>query len=335
MNWKLATSALVLGSLFLVVPGCAADASSDPADDEEAAATEDELNATASKLVGAFHGDGNVHPPTFEGLIFQSGGTFLADVDTGIRCVRAPCPSHVRFSGKFSATKNYLRLSPAPGKTAEQYHGRYRYNLSGTKLSLSRADLGPGWSQSFAKEASYCREASDCGSQGLIHPMCLGQWTCGDNASNACAYKCGMPVPQPVWPSSATKLVAQSSSGFAPPPPPGSNCQIGRQKFTLDVGTRQLAWETCERASAGAPLLMVSGAKKITTADLAAINAAMNAVTITTADICGADKPMMHLEVTTPAGAITYTDSFYSCQGNGPYVDNIGGAFGALRDAAF
>jgi hypothetical protein len=61
----------------------------------------------------------------------------------------------------------------------------------------------------------------------------------------------------------------------------------------------------------------------------------MNGVTIATEDMCGADKPLYQIEVTTPAGAKTYTDSFYKCQGgNRTYVDGINEVFSVLRTAA-
>jgi hypothetical protein len=328
MSWKLATSALVLGTLFLGLQGCAADAATDPADDEEAATSEAELGANASKLVGAFHGDDNVRPPTVEGIVFEQSGSFFADVDTGIRCVRAPCPSHVRITGRFSATKNYLRLRPAAGEAAHEYHGRFQYILQGTKLVLMR----DGWQQSFAKEGSYCAEPTDCGAQNLIHPMCMGQWACGAKVANTCSWKCGVIPTNPLWPSNATKLEARVSGGFMPPPPAGSTCQLSQQKFSLDIPTKTLSWEVCERTAAG-PYAMTKGALEIAAADYTAVDAAMDALKVTTETICGADKPYMVLEVTSPAGTKTLLDSFYSCQGNGTYVDGIGGVFAALRDA--
>lgn len=56
---------------------------------------------------------------------------------------------------------------------------------------------------------------------------------------------------------------------------------------------------------------------------------------IVSGDTCGADKPFETLTVTSPAGEKKYTDSFCSCRGgDNVHIDNIGGVFGALRDAA-
>jgi len=60
----------------------------------------------------------------------------------------------------------------------------------------------------------------------------------------------------------------------------------------------------------------------------------MGDVKLTTETICGADKPFMTLEVTSPAGVKKYTDSFYSCMGEGPFVDNIDGVFSTMRSVA-
>ena len=337
MNFKLALSAMFVASVFAFVPGCAADAPQDGADAEESAASESELSTNAAKLVGAFLGEGSVHPPTFEGLVFKQDGTFFGDVDTGIRCFRAPCPSGAHVEGKFSATKNYLRLSPKSGP-ATQFYGRYRYTIINDKLSLSSTTLGATWSNTLNKEASYCAQPSDCAAQGLIHPMCVGSFTCGVSKANACGYKCGIILPpaSEIWPASATKLVAvNSGGGFRPPAPAGSTCAIGRATYTLDRATRHLAWETCESPDNVTPAHMTTGSSTITLAELAAVNTAMNGVAVATQNTCGADKPLYQIKVTTPEGEKTFTDSFYKCQGGSrTYVDGIDEVFGALRTAA-
>lgn len=344
MIFKLAITAALLGSALAFAPGCAVDAPEDEADLEEAASSEDELSARAQRFVGAYHGQSSVRPPTFEGLVFKLDGTFFGDVDTGIRCIQAPCPSSVHLEGRYTATKSYLRLSPKSGP-ANGFYGRYRYVFAGEKLTLSSTSIGAGWSNSLSKKISYCAQPTDCGGQGLIVPSCMGSWTCGSGigsqSSNTCGWKCGsFPPPPPpadaIWPASATKLVAESfGSGFTPPPPPGSNCALGRQKYALDRSTRKLTWEACDRTGSNAPLLLKTGSATITTAELTAVNQAMNVVAVATDDACGADKPLMQIKVTTPAGETTYTDSFYRCDGGTRiYVDNIGGVFSALRAAA-
>lgn len=343
MNWKLGVAGLVAGLAFVSVQGCAADSESvgDEGDQEEAASTEDELTANAKKLVGAFHQDGpSVLPPTFKGLVFKTDGTFFADVDTGIRCITTPCPSGARLAGKFTATKNYVRLvAKAPGSEGSGFYGRYRYTLSpnGKDLHLTRADFGKSWANDLDKKNTYCAAPTDCAGQNMIVPACVGSFTCGASASssNQCGWKCGIPA-STLWPTNATKLVAESAGGgFTPPPPPGSTCRVGAAKYSLDLATKKLDWQTCDWRTDGLPLTLKTGSTTVTAAEMAQINAAMNAVKIAEENICGADKPLMTISVTTPAGSKTYTDSFYSCWGGDrTFIDNIGGVFAAVRSAA-
>lgn len=337
MNWKLASLGLLVAGLSIVsVAGCAADAGAeDDGAAEEAGSSQDELNANAQKLVGAFHGEGSVHPPSFQGLVFKADGTFLADIDTGIRCVRAPCPSNERLTGTYTATKSYVRLNAGPNSQPSASYGRFRYTLSANgKLSLSRSDW-KGWSESLDKETSYCAQPTDCDGQAIMHPMCVGSWTCG---ANQCGYKCGAVQPPvfPVWPSDATKLVSKGSGGgFTPPPPAGSQCGLGQFTFTLDVASKSLAWETCKLVNWQTPLTKQSGQKTLSAAQMAKVVAAMDDVTVTTRDNCGADKPMLGISVTSASGGTkTYKDSFYACQGNGTYVDGIDALNAVLDDVA-
>ena len=333
MNFKLAIAGLVLGSAFATLPGCAADAPQDEADAEEANTSQDELNAAAQNFVGAFHGEGTAVPPSFDGLVFKLDGTFLGDVDTGIRCVRAPCPSNAHVEGRFTATKSYLTLTAKAGTKSNDFYGRYKYALAGQTLTLSRTAHGATWTDKLDRALSYCGQPSDCDGQNLIHVMCAGSWTCGDTRS--CGYTCGIPATAAIWPASATKLVAESTgSGFGPPPPAGSTCTNGRQKFSLDRTTRVMTSETCESAGAGKPLHIKTATSTVTVAELATINKAMTGVKVATEDMCGADKPFKEITVTTPAGDKTYTDAFYSCQGgNNTYIDGIEAVFSAMRDA--
>jgi hypothetical protein len=336
MNWKLACVGLVIGASFLAVAGCAADATTP--EGEEAAVSQDELTSSRARLVGAFHQGrleaNSVRPPTFEGIVFQADGSFFADLDTGIRCVTAPCPSHVRLTGRFTATRSSLRLIPAQGESATDFHGRYDYSFEGDKLSLSRA-AWEGWTNGLDKELSYCAQPVDCAGQGLFVPACAGSFTCGD--ARSCGFSCdGSSGAETVWPTDRKTLVAETAGGgFTPPPAPGSTCGVGAQKYTLDIAARKLAWEVCSFQDWSTPMHMESGSRTLTRAELATVDAAMNAVSITTEEICGADKPFLSISVTsTSQGTKTYADSFYSCMGDHTYVDNIDGVFAAFRELA-
>ena len=168
MNCRPSVWTLVMASVaFVVVPGCAVDTGDGPEGgaDEETAATEDELASNAARLVGAYHnGVSSAGRPAFAGIVFQTSSDFSADVDAGIRCVQAPCPSDVRLTGRFRATRSYLRLLPKAGERAHSFHGRYRYTLVNDKLSLTRTgENWQNWSNQLEREPvetapDFCRD---------------------------------------------------------------------------------------------------------------------------------------------------------------------------------
>lgn len=342
MNIKLLIT--LMGTCGLAaLAGCSVSAADETADGEaeKAETSESELHSYTQALAGAYHGDFRLDTqlPAFDGVVFKRDGTFFADVNTGIVCITTPCPSQARITGRFLATRSWLLLYSVGGETANGVSGMggwYRYDLNGGyKLSLERPWKND-WQQSLAPEVSYCSVPDDCRNQGLAQPRCLGEWTCGASSdrSNQCSYQCG-PVGGQVWPASASKLVAHNAGGgFTPPPPPGSTCAVGAAKYTFDRPTSTLDWEECSFVDWNTPMTLETGTKVLSAAEAAKVEQAMQNVSIATDQICGADKPFMTLEVTTPAGVKKYTDSFYSCMGQGPFVDNIDGVFSAMRQVA-
>ncbi len=141
------------------------------------------------RFVGAWVGDSG----PFHGLVFtetteRGGRHYFADVDNGIRCVRAPCPSTSRAEGRYTATTRTLTLSPTDTSVAATT-GAFQYTVSSTSLVLSRNGRVVA---RLHKATSYCAEADDCAEQRLIAPRCLGRWTC--TTENACRYVCGRPL---------------------------------------------------------------------------------------------------------------------------------------------
>jgi hypothetical protein len=327
-------------AMFAGLQACAAEQQVSDADAEEQTTDEAALTANAARLVGAFTFETGNAPPLFKAIVFKSDGTYLADVDTGVRCVVAPCPSGGRISGRYTATASYLTLKVAAGGTAG-FSGRYKYTLAigretgVQKITLSdHSGFAAGWSNTVNKTVSYCAEPTDCNGQNLITPKCVGSAIC--RTDNTCGYHCGVIAAADVWPADATKLQAESSGGgFSAPPPAGSTCAIGAEKFALNVSTRNLSWDVCTYVDASTPMHMVSGSRVLTAAEFAKIEKAANTVKPTTSNICGADKPLLKIQVTSPAGTKSYTDSFYSCNGGATkYVDNIDNVFAAMGAAA-
>lgn len=201
--------ALSLSTSFAVT-GCAADTSEE---DTAVEGTEEELTKAGKALIGSYTDDSGA----FKGLILTEvkqgqANEFIADVDTGIRCITAPCPSSERITGTFTAgPKTITFKSQTASEHVQHLLGKYNYLVQGKKLSLWKKNF----SQSLAKTTSYCAQADDCYAQNIIHPMCMGQFDC---EQNSCSWSC---VP---WP---------------PPPPPLDECKGSDEQTCLSKATCQ------------------------------------------------------------------------------------------------
>jgi hypothetical protein len=138
-----------------------------------------------------------------------------------------------------------------------------------------------------------------------------------------------------IWPSTATKLRAESSgAGELPEEPPGSNCSLGDAKYELDPVKRSLTYSRCTYAE-GKPWRLDRGTTKLSKDAFGKVDDALKALSISKSDRCGADKEWATIEISTPAGTKEYTDSFYAChRGKGwVFVDNMDEVFRAFREA--
>ncbi len=160
--------------------------------DETGETTEDVSRSRAwEHLVGAWQGDtGAFHGLVFTATAEGSGHHWFADVDNGVRCIRAPCPSESRVEGVFTATSRTLNLRSADPRLGVPtgVYGTYNYTLRGDVLTLTQGGRAVA---RLHKLVSYCAEADDCAEQRLVAPRCVGAWTC--TAAHACSYVCGRP----------------------------------------------------------------------------------------------------------------------------------------------
>ncbi len=194
LKLTVALSALALIS-FGALAGCTADTSNV---DDDAEAAEGELTAAGKALIGAYKDDSGV----FRGLILTSNransnaNEFIAEIATGGGwCNRGPiempCPQTVRVEGTFTAgTKTITLKSNSAPAFVKHALGKYNYLVQGEKFSLFRKDFD----QSLEKVPSYCSQADDCYAQNIIHPMCMGGFSC--TAEKTCKWSCGQwPLP--------------------------------------------------------------------------------------------------------------------------------------------
>lgn len=158
--------------------------------DESGATTEEVSARVLDGFTGAWVGDSG----SFRALVFTAttegvGRHYFADVDTGIRCVRAPCPSEARIEGRFTAGTRNVTLRGDTSAPGASLLGTYAYALTATTLTLSQNGRVVA---RLHKVTSYCAEADDCGEQRLITPRCLGSFSC--TAERTCRYTCGRPT---------------------------------------------------------------------------------------------------------------------------------------------
>jgi hypothetical protein len=205
MSSRIFFSSLVAVALATTgaITGCAADTS---ADEEVVDESEEELTKAGKALIGSYKDDSG----KLQGLILTSvkagqANEFIADIDTGIRCITTPCPSSERVTGTFTAgTKTITFKSSSASSLVQPLLGKYNYLVQGAKFSIWRK----GYSQSLEKVPSYCAQANDCFGQDIIHPMCLGQFDC---VQNSCSWSCGYYPPPPPPPPSGTVCLSSGS----------------------------------------------------------------------------------------------------------------------------
>jgi hypothetical protein len=190
--WITALSTAALATLALAC-------SSGPAASEEALdadeSSQELFSPSWKKIAGAWDGGASLRGVVFTDTPEKSGHHFFADVDNGLRCIQAPCPSTARIEGWYTVTWKYVRLYVTSDDFG--YSGRYTYKVTQTGLTLTKVGApaaGGMGTDTVTKQLSYCAAAEDCDEQDLIHPACVGQWTCG--STNRCAWKCGYVVTQ-------------------------------------------------------------------------------------------------------------------------------------------
>jgi hypothetical protein len=313
--------------------GCASQNTGLTPEQEDANASEDDLRATAAKLAGTFAGStGEGLGAGIEKVVFTKEGTFFAIVDTGLRCVRAPCPSSLRIDGTFKATTKYLTLSSLAGTAASPYHGRYTYTFSGDKLAFKHTGATPYASELTRKSESFCEQVSDCVGQPQPNRlMCVPapRVVCEENAqcSNTCA-------PRTVTISGAMKIVASNQGGFLPISPPGSTCRLA-SSYSLDVATKTLSWELCRSPGPTVPFNLLKGSRVLLAHEFGQIERLLDKVQVGSTNNCGADAAKKSITVSSAAGDKVFVDAFFACEGgNTTYVENLGEVFAAFGTIA-
>jgi hypothetical protein len=200
MNIKHISLACMLSLGVLSLQGCATDVAADGSDGEEATA-ESGLSSAAARLVGSYvleGGRSNQSIPLIQGLRLNRDGSFLSDLDTGIRCFRAPCPSHVRVKGTFTATATKLTLTSNDRREVQSYaYKAVNTEFGVSSLELTQASFNRIWTNTLVNaNGAYCRDANDCATlplpavQGAIHTCEENRCGSGNTSTRPKVSKC-------------------------------------------------------------------------------------------------------------------------------------------------
>jgi hypothetical protein len=126
--------------------------------------------------------------------------------------------------------------------------------------------------------------------------------------------------------STTSFAVVSSGGGFVRPPPHGAACDPSPWTYTVHLDSGAFDWDRCDVTGTGeAPTDYApsTGTRTLSGSELDAVTATARLVRVSNENICGADAPILHMTVTSPAGAMIYGEDFYSCQRRDPaYVES-------------
>ena len=124
--------------------------------------------------------------------------------------------------------------------------------------------------------------------------------------------------------------IEDKGGGLAPAPPPGSECN-GGELHTVDLKTKATHEERCLILGPNQPYKLQKLDRTLPTPEYDALIAALTAARVASPGGCGADGSLVQLTVRSNLKKeITYTDVFYSCQGNSPYASGLDAILGAF-----
>lgn len=127
---------------------CAGAEGADSEDDSNV--SEDALTTYYARAVGTYEFKSATQADSFQRLVLKADRSFELDVDTGLRCVRAPCPSSQHLVGTYRVTSTNLYLDHNAERPSSNYYGVYPYSVRGDTVTLRRRGY-VGWSTTMTK----------------------------------------------------------------------------------------------------------------------------------------------------------------------------------------
>jgi len=99
-----------------------------------------DLSTAGAALIGSYEGGATFQSLELTKTKAGSANVFTAEIDTGVRCVAAPCPqARLHMEGTFTAGATTITFKTSTlGPVAAKAAGRYRYEVDGATLRLTR-----------------------------------------------------------------------------------------------------------------------------------------------------------------------------------------------------
>jgi hypothetical protein len=107
------------------------------------------------------------------------------------------------------------------------------------------------------------------------------------------------------------------SSGGMPHHPPSSAAECGdgyQDTFVFDAVAGEVAWDYCELYASYTNSVVERGSRQLTAPESIAMTNMLAKLTVGDAHACGADKPVVTLDIETAGYTARYVDDFYACQ---------------------
>ena len=121
------------------------------------------------------------------------------------------------------------------------------------------------------------------------------------------------------------RLTLRSSGGLPGPTNPRDEC-ADVTSLEVDGPGLTVAWSRCDYSPAVGHTVSVTGKRAITSVELAGVEAGLQQISVGHSGECGADAPVVRLDVQTGSTHTQFIDDFYSCvpapEGSS-YVTNI------------
>jgi len=163
------------------------DSSGSPADESEVADPDGKADGTTKPAFGTYELSGS--PASGSAalalLVLKSDHTVHGQyAPSCLTCTPGHFDGTYKFTKSTTTSRRYIRIELPSNDVI-----RYEYKLPSIGKLKLRKDTSSAWITMAESSDHWCAAASDCETQDIIHPMCVGDFKCEDSS---CSYQCGI-----------------------------------------------------------------------------------------------------------------------------------------------